>query len=37
MKGDLDGHVGRESGSFEKVHGAFGYDDRSDLGNFFLL
>lgn len=36
MKGDLDGHVGRESGSFEKVHSTFGYDDRSDLGIFFF-
>ncbi|KAJ3706103.1 hypothetical protein LUZ61_009808 [Rhynchospora tenuis] len=34
--GDFNGHVGKTSGGFERVHGGFGYGDRNQEGEDFL-
>ena len=34
--GDLNGHIGRDSQGYEKIHGGFGYGTRNEEGKSIL-
>lgn len=36
IRGDLNGHVGKGSNSFDQIHGGYGYDTRNNEGKPIL-
>lgn len=36
IRGDLNGHVGKDNNSFDQIHGGYGHDTRNNKGKPIL-